>query len=354
MSAPDPPLFSGPIQGVRAWEVVESERDGPLLAAWALNQVWPPGDVYRAACLSGRLRRPRHRARRPEMPHLAPHPDCACGIYALHPESPQTWWEVLEKLPRCEEGGVIGVVDAWGRIEVHGDGFRAECARPATFYVCRAPGEIDRPRIDRLAAAYGAPVIELQDARDLVMEFEGLRGIGGRTVTNLLRESFELVLEPHHVTRLDRTGRSLKCSGFRPSGKVVPEYEGGPSGSASHLTFTVANVRRGVLQREEFNLCREVLLVKERVGTTRTTRVSVWDASSHVRVGTVPAAMTSAVWRAVADGKARRALVIWQVRDAESGRRESIDVLVTGSERVSLLLGRPPRRVRVEHGESLF
>ena len=54
-------------------------------------------------------------------PHESPHPDCRCGIYAYHRPGTQTYfgeWEWTE-----------GIVTAWGRIEAHAAGLRAQHAR---------------------------------------------------------------------------------------------------------------------------------------------------------------------------------------------------------------------------------
>ena len=38
---------------------------------------------------------------------------------------------------------VVGIVEAWGRIELHEDGFRAQFARPHTLALIGAPRESD-------------------------------------------------------------------------------------------------------------------------------------------------------------------------------------------------------------------
>src|SRR4051794_32767223 len=53
-------------------------------------------------------------------PHRSPHEACQCGIYAYHTPGPRSWFGEAHW---CE-----GVVSAWGRLVVHGDGFRAEHA----------------------------------------------------------------------------------------------------------------------------------------------------------------------------------------------------------------------------------
>jgi hypothetical protein len=52
-------------------------------------------------------------------PHKAPHPDCACGLYGYHDADA----EHLEVDP------IITIVQAWGLLQVHARGFRAEHLR---------------------------------------------------------------------------------------------------------------------------------------------------------------------------------------------------------------------------------
>jgi hypothetical protein len=79
-----------------------------------------------------------------DAPHASPHPDCRCGIYAYHTPGPrtyfgETWW--------CE-----GIVCAWGRLEVHADGLRAEFARVEAL----AEPEAEDPRLRAAVAAIAA------------------------------------------------------------------------------------------------------------------------------------------------------------------------------------------------------
>lgn len=96
--------------------------------------------------------------------HEAPSPDCACGLYSFH-DPPDT---VLAD-------HVSGAVLAWGRIEVHGGGFRAQYAEPVVLaydpqqpyelvdHAAAIASEMEIPfvRVDELAARaseYGSPI----------------------------------------------------------------------------------------------------------------------------------------------------------------------------------------------------
>ncbi|MFM8520047.1 MAG: hypothetical protein ACKOB2_06585, partial [Solirubrobacterales bacterium] len=63
-------------------------------------------------------------------------------------------------------------VEAWGRMEVHEDGFRAEYARPiALFARSGAELEWDVPS-DRMAAEYGCELIRVGSVEELAAELE--------------------------------------------------------------------------------------------------------------------------------------------------------------------------------------
>src|SRR4051812_50060837 len=86
-------------------------------------------------------------------PHDSPHGACQCGIYAYHAPGPRSWFG---EAYWCE-----GIVSAWGRLVVHGDGFRAEHARVEALAV---PSDgFGRRQVHAAAEALGVPVVA-QDA----------------------------------------------------------------------------------------------------------------------------------------------------------------------------------------------
>lgn len=108
---------------------------------------WEPG-VNEARCDQGK-------------DHEAPAPDCECGLYAYHS---------LQELG--PDDGVIGVVAAWGRLEVHHDGFRAERAR--ILALARTDCEVFEPEtfrhIEAVAARYHLPLVPLRQLESVGME----------------------------------------------------------------------------------------------------------------------------------------------------------------------------------------
>ncbi len=114
----EPPLFAGAVHGLRCWSVNEH---GLLFGIGnGAEMVWAPdGEPTRAFCLSSE--------------HRAPDPDCGCGLYAFHPDAFRGC--------RGPVGDVTiagGIVEAWGRIELHGCGFRAQYARPVSLLLPHA------------------------------------------------------------------------------------------------------------------------------------------------------------------------------------------------------------------------
>ena len=149
-----------PVVGFRAWRMVDDRLLSPYIPCR-----WEGRDMH-AECWPANRSLLFGRGWLTE-PHPSPHPACRCGIYAYHRPGVQTYfgeWEWTE-----------GVVSAWGRIEAHADGLRAEHARvqalalpparePARRRAVRRIGErlgvelVDRDELESVAARLGAPL----------------------------------------------------------------------------------------------------------------------------------------------------------------------------------------------------
>ena len=138
------PLVPGPLYGLRTWRVVTHDGRERLSAPqrgtpWTLGAGW-----LEATCGEG---------------HPAPAADCRCGIHAWHPRGASARRILRSRFD------LPGIVEVDGAVEVHEEGFRAEWARPYAFV--RLPGR-NPFLIDRLAAAYGAEVLDLRRPEELL------------------------------------------------------------------------------------------------------------------------------------------------------------------------------------------
>lgn len=130
MSTPD---LTRKVIGFRSWRLTGGELrpQNDAFSAWKVgaNRARCEKDAYPQAGLIALLRYADDTIEAPEPPpsdHDAPHAGCDCGYYA---------WHSLERvigLGPCD-GFIHGAVAAWGRMEVHADGFRAEYAQPVVF-----------------------------------------------------------------------------------------------------------------------------------------------------------------------------------------------------------------------------
>lgn len=148
----EPTLIAGTLHGLREWRV---ERGALTLRSGDFDDPteWEPhGQWTRAVC--GRPRLGAHA-------HAPPGRECACGLYAYHPDRATA----RSAFVAAKMGKVVGVAEAWGRVEVHVDGFRAQFARPHTFV--RVPGRDARAEIEEIAAHHRAHVLSVSDGEEL-------------------------------------------------------------------------------------------------------------------------------------------------------------------------------------------
>ena len=133
MSAPD--LFE-PVLGFRAWH---PGADGRLIP-WSAGKggTWTPG-TNTARCFAGGG-------------HTAPGHRCTCGLYAL------TDHRDHRLRPSAE---AVGAIVAWGDVEAHRTGFRAQFARIVALALPRAPDPHHERALRAAAARYQVPLVAL-------------------------------------------------------------------------------------------------------------------------------------------------------------------------------------------------
>jgi hypothetical protein len=152
------PDLATPVAGFRAWRVANGRLVSPYVPCrWE-------GRVMHAACFDANRGLEGGRGWL-DVPHESPHPACRCGIYAYHRPGPRTyfgevWW--------CH-----GVVTAWGRMEVHADGLRAEFARVEGLAEPEVPDLRLRAAVRAIAVDLGVPLVAAAELPGLAARVGG-------------------------------------------------------------------------------------------------------------------------------------------------------------------------------------
>jgi hypothetical protein len=134
------PDLIDPVLGFRAFEV---GSDGLLRSPWVDGWVWRPGMVT-ARCRQTRLTG--------WVTHIAPGRNCTCGLYAY-----------TELDGRLLEGGrCIASIAAWGEMELHAAGFRAQHACAVALAAGPDTDLAERELIARTAERYSVMAVPLR------------------------------------------------------------------------------------------------------------------------------------------------------------------------------------------------
>jgi hypothetical protein len=148
------------VVGFRTWRVVDGRLWSPYIP-----RTWDER-IMRAECYRGPGALIEVGAF-DHAPDAAPHPDCGCGIYAYHLPPPH--------FSSVDGRGITGIVTAWGRLEEHADGVRAEMARIEALAVRAQWSDrqrwavleladrldldlVDDAELESVAARYGPPL----------------------------------------------------------------------------------------------------------------------------------------------------------------------------------------------------
>src|SRR3954471_11019442 len=137
----DAPDFVEAVVGYRAWHI---EPDG-LLRPWTFTALpWQPG-ANCAVCAR-------------EVRHEPPVADCMCGLYALT--------DPADRRLDFRADQAVGAIAAWGDLEVHRTGFRAEQACVTALALPDRAGFEQRAALARAAERYGVPLVAADRLRD--------------------------------------------------------------------------------------------------------------------------------------------------------------------------------------------
>jgi len=140
-AAPD---VAAPLVAFRSWRLSGGRLVSPFIPCrWE-------GREMRASCWDANRTLMRGNGWLAE-PHESPHPRCQCGIYGYFEPGPRSWYG---EAYWCE-----GVVTAWGRIEVHRDGFRAQHARVEALATPEHRFPSAEAAVREAADALGVPLI---------------------------------------------------------------------------------------------------------------------------------------------------------------------------------------------------
>ena len=156
-AAPD---LATPLVAFRSWRISGGRLVSPFIPCrW-------DGRVMHAACFDANRTLTRGTGWVAE-PHASPDPRCQCGIYGYFEPGPRSWYG---EAYWCE-----GVVTAWGRVEVHRDGFRAEHARVEALAVPEHRFPHAEQAVREAAAAIDVPLIAAAELRPFA---DRLGGVG--------------------------------------------------------------------------------------------------------------------------------------------------------------------------------
>jgi hypothetical protein len=139
------PDLIAPVVGFRAWRLGRDRLLSPYIPCrW-------DGRTMHAECYDANRSLLRGQGWLDE-PHGSPDARCQCGIYAYHRPGLRAYYG--------EFAWAEGIIAAWGRIEVHADGFRSEHARiEALARPDRDEPEV-RATVERVARDLGVPLLE--------------------------------------------------------------------------------------------------------------------------------------------------------------------------------------------------
>lgn len=180
------PRFTGKILGVRQWLAPQSlDELKPLRTLKASSSSWETdGSATQARCLSD-----------VSDPHEPPGKDCECGLRAYHPWQVPPWYLRSGDKAANQDLYVTGVVEAWGRIELYPEGFRAAFARPVALVLPPAlrADDLARLALGNLCDHAGAELLD--PYRGVSQEETPHQGVNDNADQQLTRTALEAWFE---------------------------------------------------------------------------------------------------------------------------------------------------------------
>lgn len=139
-----------PLMGVRTFRSTQRAEEGLLAGISEWRDYFEPDKPKRAECRAGGAHEP---------DHSPPDPNCRCGWYA--------WYSPESTIGGELSTGIMGVVSAWGDVELHERGFRAEYVQIEAL-VTRYP--YTSRLIGGMADKYAVPLIAESEVDDFCRE----------------------------------------------------------------------------------------------------------------------------------------------------------------------------------------
>ncbi len=327
VAASDLAVVPGVIHGLRRWQLY---LEGSRWRLGSLNQpiIWAPGEAMEAACI--------HHDFMEDDPenHDPPGAGCRCGIYAFHPFGDAA--EAFEEDVDAPEPGyaravgwtICGVLSAWGRIEVHQEGFRAQRARlEALFLPSNWAGSAYHEAIEAVARLYGVPAVEHESESLIETCRRRWPGLDPDLVDELLVAELEVALTPATNSLILREGETVAGAGYVVEGRPLQAVVLGRRVAARGAGAAGGARRRHRVHRRGDRARRvraaEAGPPRRRTWRTSTTPTRWRSTTSPDRSGaaTCRAGSPPTCKRDLESGRLGRARVVWHWRDLASGRR---------------------------------
>lgn len=180
------PRFSGMLLGVRQWLVPDSlDELKPLRTLKASTPSWETdGSATQARCFSDGSEA-----------HECPGKGCECGLRGYHPWLVPPWYLWSGDKAANKDRYVTGVVEAWGRIELYQEGFRAARARPVALVLPPAFrfGDAARIALADLCEHVGAELLDPD--RGVSLEETSHQGVNDNAAQRLTRTALHAWFE---------------------------------------------------------------------------------------------------------------------------------------------------------------
>ncbi len=332
MSLAETPLVPGSLHGLRSWRIDATRR---RLAGLVYNELWPAGpEPMVAACAA----RPEGHAVDEGM-H-----ECSCGVYAYHPCAGVA--RRLRAVLRAHgqriapDTHVMGVMRAWGRVELHATGFRAQFAKPHALVRFHRTSRADGELIESVAGFCGAELWDLRGWREYWERCEaaGLTGIDPTTREDLLAPAREILLRPAASAFVGEGSASepVGGAGYELLGAACefgPRGEGGRCDDFGSLALRVvgSHYRARALQDPAFEPGRPLRLVRDTANLHDGGAIAVWDEHMRLQAGFVAKRWAKAVGEMLDSNRLADTRAIWQWRNLRSGERTELWMLLARS-----------------------